>query len=65
MLFRSQDFSVVRDEVLQKLDNPENMGLEWVAKSLIDIDAEQQELLEKLIDALEEDDDVQNIYVNI
>jgi YebC/PmpR family DNA-binding regulatory protein len=61
----AQDFSVVRDEVLRKLDNPENMGLEWVAKSLIDIDAEQQELLEKLIDALEEDDDVQNIYVNI
>jgi len=59
------EFSIVRDEILKKYDNPTNMGLEWLPKNLIEIDDEQQESIARLVEALESDDDVQNIYVNI
>ncbi|MFZ8865090.1 MAG: YebC/PmpR family DNA-binding transcriptional regulator [Rickettsiales bacterium] len=59
------NFALVRDELLKKYDNPEFMGLAWLAQNKLVLDEEKQQQLQKLIDALEEDDDVQEIYVNI
>ncbi len=59
-----EDFATVRDNLIAKYGDPEGLGLEWLAKDYLDVAADKQESLQKMIDALEEDDDVQNIYYN-
>ena len=59
-----QDFAKVRDVLIDKYGDPKELKLAWVAKDLINIAEDKTENMLKLIDALEEDDDVQNIYHN-
>ncbi len=40
-------------------------GLEWIAKESMEIDAETEQKIETLYDALEENDDVRNVFMNI
>ncbi|NOX17967.1 MAG: YebC/PmpR family DNA-binding transcriptional regulator [Chlorobi bacterium] len=42
----------------------ENASLQWIAKNTVDISGEAAEKLEKMIDALEDNDDVQNVFTN-
>jgi YebC/PmpR family DNA-binding regulatory protein len=42
----------------------ENASLQWIAKNTVEISGEAAEKLEKLIDALEDNDDVQNVFTN-
>jgi YebC/PmpR family DNA-binding regulatory protein len=59
-----ENFAAVRDGLMEKFGDPAGVGLEWIAKDDLEIDAEKKETLQKLIDVLEEDDDVQDIYTN-
>ena len=59
-----ENFAKVRDVLMVKYGDPTSLGLDWVAKEMLDISADKSETLLKMIDALEEDDDVQNIYTN-
>jgi len=43
----------------------ERYTIEYIANTPIDLNDEQLEEIEALIDKLEEDDDVQNVYTNI
>lgn len=52
-------------EAVQKFEvEPDESGLEWVAKETVELDEEASEKMEKLYDALDELDDVDNIYTN-
>ena len=42
----------------------ENASLQWIAKNTVEVSGETAEKLEKLIDSLEDNDDVQNVYTN-
>ncbi|MBT4879135.1 MAG: YebC/PmpR family DNA-binding transcriptional regulator [Alphaproteobacteria bacterium] len=61
----TENFALVRDVILKRYDNPEFMGLAWLAQNNLELDQEKLEQLHKLIDALDDDDDVQDVYVNV
>ncbi len=42
----------------------ESAGLEWIAKDLLELDGKNKEAAQKLFEALDENDDVQEIYSN-
>jgi YebC/PmpR family DNA-binding regulatory protein len=44
---------------------PDSTGAEWIPQNLIDLDEAQAEEVLKLVDALEQDDDVQNVFHNL
>ncbi len=59
------DFSSVRDTMINKYGDPTSAKLDWKAKDLIEINnLEQAEKLMKFIDALEDLDDVQLVTGN-
>ena len=60
-----EKFGTVRDFLSKQLGDPLSAKLEWTAISPITIDNEKIEKLIKLMEALEENDDVQNVYTNI
>jgi len=56
------------EQVRKALDSvglkAENASLQWIAKNMVEVQGENAEKLEKLIDALEDNDDVQNVFTN-
>ena len=42
----------------------ENASLQWIAKNTVEVSGETGEKLIKMIDMLEDSDDVQNVYTN-
>jgi len=59
-----ESFEPVRRALLNKNLNIENASLQWIAKNTLNIKGEDAEQVMKLIDALEDCDDVQNVYTN-
>ena len=60
-----EDFIKVRDTLMEKFGEPKEASLKWVAKDPVVIDdLEKAEKIKKLLDALEDNDDVQNVYSN-
>ncbi|MCF8261611.1 MAG: YebC/PmpR family DNA-binding transcriptional regulator [Melioribacteraceae bacterium] len=59
-----ENFENVRKAIADADLKIENASLQWIAKNTIGISGEDAEKLEKLIDALEDNDDVQNVYTN-
>jgi len=59
-----ESFEPVRKALLSKNLNIENSSLQWIAKNTLKIKGEDAEQVMKLIDALEDCDDVQNVYTN-
>jgi YebC/PmpR family DNA-binding regulatory protein len=59
-----EDFGTVRDALEEKLGEPASAKIEWRAKDLSPIADDKAESLIKLLDALDDHDDVQNIYGN-
>lgn len=59
-----EEFEHVRRALIEKKLTVENASLQWVAKTHTHVDKEHIEKFEKLIDALEDIDDVQNVYTN-
>lgn len=55
----------VKDALVQLGMKVEHAELEWVAKNNLDVDTETGEKALALFDALEEHDDVQNVYFNL
>ncbi len=60
----ADDFFVVRDALEARFGAPESAGLEWRPATTVTLDEERAAAVLKLIDALEESDDVQNVYAN-
>ena len=55
----------VSDALIVKFGDPLSASICWVAKDQMEIDGEAMEKVEKLIDNLEDDDDVQKVFANI
>lgn len=59
-----EDFSAVREALEAKFGAAEKAALVWKPNIMTAVDAEQASILMKLIAALEDNDDVQNVYTN-
>lgn len=60
----TEDFASVRDELEAKYGEPERQGLVWNPNVKTEVDEDTAGSILKLIDALEESDDVQNVTAN-
>jgi YebC/PmpR family DNA-binding regulatory protein len=59
-----EDFFNVRDALEAKFGEPASAKLEWRAATTVALDEEKATSLLKLMDALEDNDDVQNVFAN-
>jgi len=59
-----ESFEPVRKALVAAGLNIENASLQWIAKNTVEVKDETAEKVMKLIDALEDSDDVQNVYSN-
>ncbi|PID61267.1 MAG: YebC/PmpR family DNA-binding transcriptional regulator [Ignavibacteriae bacterium] len=59
-----EDFENVRKAVTEAGMEVENASLQWIAKNTVDVSGDTEEKLIKLIDMLEDNDDVQNVFTN-
>lgn len=60
----ADDFANVLDVLVDRFGEPEKSGLAWAANVKSDVDEEVASSVLKLIDSLEEDDDVQSVSTN-
>ena len=54
----------MRDALEARFGPPESAKLDWRPTTIVTLDEEPAARLLKLLDALEENDDVQNVYAN-
>lgn len=59
-----EDFFAVRDALEARFGEPASARLEWRPGNLVTLDQDRASSLLKLLDALEDNDDVQNVYAN-
>ncbi len=59
-----ESFEPVRRALIDKELNLDNASLQWIAKNTISIAGENAEKMMKLIESLEDCDDIQNVYFN-
>ena len=60
----TEDFFAVRDALEARFGAPESAKLDWRPATSVTLDEERAGSLLKLLDALEDNDDVQNVYAN-
>ncbi len=60
----ADDFFAVRDALEARFGEPESARLEWRPTTSVALDEERAAAVIKLIDALDDSDDVQNVYAN-
>jgi YebC/PmpR family DNA-binding regulatory protein len=60
----ADDFFAVRDALEARFGAPESAKLEWRPSTTVTLDEERAASLLKLLDALEDNDDVQNVWAN-
>lgn len=58
-------FAMVRDALVEKLGNPESAELIWKPQTYTELDEEKARTLFKLVDTLEDNDDVQKVSTNV
>jgi len=59
-----EDFAAVRDALEAKLGAPASAGIVWRPQNTVAVSDEQGETLMKLVEVLDDHDDVQNVYGN-
>lgn len=59
-----ENFENVRKALIDKSLTVENAGLQWIAKNTINVSGETAEAVIRLIESLEDNDDVQNVFTN-
>ncbi len=59
-----EDFFAVRDALEARFGPPETAKLDWRPATTVTLDEERAAALLKLLDVLDESDDVQNVYAN-
>ncbi len=60
----TEDFFAVRDALENRFGEPESARLEWRPSTTVSLDEERAAAVIKLVDVLDESDDVQNVYAN-
>ena len=61
---KKKDFYKIKTELEKKIDNFAYSAIEWRALSYLKLNKEQREKMIEVLSALEELDDVQNIFTN-
>jgi YebC/PmpR family DNA-binding regulatory protein len=59
-----EDFNMVREALESTFGAPEESGLIWKPQNLVSVDEAQAATVLKLLDALDDNDDVQNVSSN-
>lgn len=59
-----EDFFAVRDLLEGRFGDPDSASLDWRPTTLVTLDADRASSLLKLLDVLEDSEDVQNVYAN-
>jgi YebC/PmpR family DNA-binding regulatory protein len=59
-----EDFFAVRDGLESRFGEPDSARLDWRPATLVTLDEDRAAALLKLLDVLEDSDDVQNVYAN-
>ena len=59
-----EDFFTVRDSLESRFGEPESARLDWRPTTSVTLDSDRAASLLKLLDVLEDNDDVQNVYAN-
>jgi YebC/PmpR family DNA-binding regulatory protein len=59
-----ENFETVRKTLIDKKLEIENASLQWIAKNSVSVTGEDAEKVIKLIESLEDNDDVQNVFSN-
>ena len=60
-----EQFYKVKTAIEKKIDNLIHSGIEWYALNQLDLKEDQYKSAVNLLESLEEDDDVQNVYTNL
>jgi len=60
-----EDFGQLQSGLEEKAIEPVESGSEWVPNNLVELDDEQAEEVLKLVDRIEQDDDVQKVFHNL
>jgi transcriptional/translational regulatory protein YebC/TACO1 len=63
-LCRVEDFAAVREALEAKLGPPQSGRIVWRPTNTVPVSDEAGETLAKLLDVLDDHDDVQNVYAN-
>ena len=63
-LCKVEDFAAVRDALEAKLGPAQSAKIVWRPMNTVQVDEDAGETLTKLLDALDDHDDVQNVYAN-
>jgi YebC/PmpR family DNA-binding regulatory protein len=58
------DFNIVRDALTERFGDPREAHLTWKPQSTVDVDERHAETLLKLLDVLDDNDDVQQVAAN-
>ena len=61
---KKEDFYKVKNNIEKKIDNFNYSGIEWRSHNLINLTNEQNEKVIQILKALDEDEDVQNTFIN-
>lgn len=64
IICQMESLSAVRDRLSDKFGDPIEAKVTWISKNTISVDAETEKSLLKLIDLLEDNDDVQLVITN-
>lgn len=59
---KPDDFMTVQKALNDALGEPDNAELTWIPNMPVDLDDEAYAKLEKLVDALDDNDDVQKVF---
>ena len=59
-----EDFYKVKNEIEKKIKNFSYSGIEWRPHNYIKISKDKEDIINKIIESLDEDDDIQSIFVN-
>ncbi|MDB9760400.1 YebC/PmpR family DNA-binding transcriptional regulator [Pelagibacteraceae bacterium] len=64
ILTEREDFYKIKSEIGKSVDSFLYSGIEWRPETYLDISKEESEAVVKMLEILEDDDDVQNTFVN-
>ena len=64
ILTEREDFYKIKSEIEKNIDNFLYSGIEWRPQTYLNISNEESDSVIKMLETLEEDDDVQNTFVN-
>ncbi len=59
------NFSNLRDNFIKHFGDPQESGLVWIPQNLIECSEDTKNSIIKMIDVLEDNDDVQHVYSNV